>query len=142
MKVITNSREETCELGRRLGEQAKPGDVLALSGDLGTGKTVFAQGFAKGLGIRDLINSPTFTIQEIHEGGRLPFYHYDVYRIEDIDEMEEIGYEEFFYGEGVCLIEWAEMIEEILPDNTRFITIRKNPAMGDDYREIEIREGS
>ena len=106
----TNSPEETFDLAKRLGEQAVPGTVYTLTGDLGVGKTVFAQGLARGLGIDEAINSPTFTIVQVYDEGRLPFYHFDVYRIGDIEEMEEIGYEDYFYGDGVCLVECAELI--------------------------------
>ncbi len=138
MIIETNSREETFELGKSLGEQAKPGEIYCLSGDLGTGKTVFTQGFARGLGIMEPVNSPTFTIVSEYEEGRFPLYHFDVYRIEDIEEMEEIGYEDYFYGEGVCLVEWAELIKELLPDALTSITIEKNPAKGFDYRKITV----
>ena len=117
-----------------MGKQAKAGSVFTLNGDLGVGKTVFTQGFAKGLGIEDTVNSPTFTIVQIYEEGRMPLYHFDVYRIGDVEEMEEIGYEDYFYGEGVCLIEWAELIEEILLE----ITIEKELEKGFDYRRITI----
>lgn len=132
----TFSAAETFALGKRIGETAKPGMVLALTGDLGVGKTVFTQGFAAGLGITEPVNSPTFTILQIYEGGRLLFYHFDVYRIGDIEEMDEIGYEDYFYGEGVCLIEWADLIKEILPEDTCFITIEKDLEKGFDYRRI------
>lgn len=130
--------EDTYQLGILLGEKAKAGEVYCLLGDLGTGKTVFTQGFAKGLGIEEPVNSPTFTIVQVYEEGRLPFYHFDVYRIEDIDEMQEIGYEDYFYGQGVCLIEWSNLIEELLPDNRTVITIEKDLEKGFDYRKISI----
>ena len=110
-----SSQEDTYKLGFKLGQQAKPGEVYCLNGDLGVGKTVFAQGFAAGLGIMDTVSSPTFTIVQSYEEGRLPLHHFDVYRIGDVEEMEEIGYEDYFYGDGVCLIEWSRLIEEILP---------------------------
>lgn len=132
--------EDTFALGRKTGERAAPGQVYTLTGDLGTGKTVFSQGLAAGLGIRDTVNSPTFTILQIYEEGRLPFYHFDVYRIGDISEMEEIGYEDCFYGEGVSLIEWAELIEELLPEKYISITITKDLKKGIDYRKIVIEE--
>lgn len=141
MKVIeTYSAEETFEFGRQLGQQAKAGEVYTLIGDLGVGKTVLTQGVAAGLGIEEPINSPTFTIVQIYEEGRLPFYHFDVYRIGDVEEMEEIGYEDYFYGEGVCLIEWANLIEEILPPDYQRITIEKDLNKGFDYRRITIEE--
>ena len=126
MIVETFCARETWELGKKAGELAKPGMVIALDGDLGVGKTVFTQGFAAGLGIEEPVNSPTFTIVQVYEGGRLPFYHFDVYRIGDVEEMEEIGYEDCFYGEGVCLIEWADLIEEILPEHYTQIRIEKD----------------
>ena len=130
--------EDTAALGERIGREAKPGEVYTLIGDLGVGKTVFTQGLAKGLGIKDHVNSPTFTIVQIYEEGRLPFYHFDVYRIGDVEEMEEIGYEDYFYGQGVCLIEWANLIEEILPDRYVRVTIEKDLEKGFDYRKITM----
>lgn len=139
MKIIeTRSEESTREIGKKLGEMVKKGTVLTLNGDLGVGKTVFTQGFAKGLGIEEAVNSPTFTIVQIYEEGRMPLYHFDVYRIGDIEEMEEIGYEDYFYGEGICLIEWAELITEILPKQCVRITIEKDLEQGFDYRRIKI----
>lgn len=136
----TNSPEETFALAKKLGEQAKPGTVYTLTGDLGVGKTVFAQGLARGLGIEDAINSPTFTIVQVYDEGRLPFYHFDVYRIGDIEEMDEIGYEDYFYGDGVCLVEWAELIEELLPENRVALLIEKDLEKGFDYRRITLQE--
>ena len=137
-KMVTETRspEETYELGRKIGLQARPGQVYTLTGDLGVGKTVFTQGVAAGLGITEPVSSPTFTIVQVYEEGRLPFYHFDVYRIGDIEEMEEIGYDDYFFGKGICLIEWAELIEEILPDDRISITIEKDLAQGFDYRRI------
>jgi tRNA threonylcarbamoyladenosine biosynthesis protein TsaE len=132
------SMEDTFNIGRRLGEAAKAGEVYCLLGDLGTGKTVFSQGFAQGLGIEEAVNSPTFTIIQEYEDGRLPFYHFDVYRIEEIEEMDELGYEDYFYGEGVCLIEWSNLIEEILPPDPVVITIEKELDKGFDYRKITV----
>ena len=134
----TDCARETWELGKKAGELARPGMVVALDGDLGVGKTVFTQGFAAGLGIAEPVNSPTFTIVQIYEEGRLPFYHFDVYRIGDVEEMHEIGYEDYFYGEGVCLIEWAKLIQEILPEQTCRVTIEKDLEKGFDYRRISI----
>lgn len=142
MKIDSNNAEETFQLGYRLGESAKPGAIYCLSGDLGVGKTVFTQGFARGLGIEEAVNSPTFTIVQEYQGKKMPFYHFDVYRIADIDEMEEIGYEDYFYGEGVCLIEWAELIEELLPKNRTNITIKKDLQKGFDYRAITIADAN
>lgn len=138
MIIETNSAKETFLLGEKLGRQAAAGQIYTLNGDLGVGKTVFTQGVAAGLGIAEPVNSPTFTIIQEYEGGRLPFYHFDVYSIGDIEEMEEIGYDDYFFGEGVCLIEWAELIEELLPENIISITIEKNPEKGFDYRKITI----
>lgn len=140
MLYETYSAEETAALGERIGREAKPGEVYTLIGDLGVGKTVFTQGIARGLGIGEPICSPTFTIVQVYEEGRLPFYHFDVYRIGDIEEMEEIGYEDCFYGEGVTMIEWANLIEEILPEHYREITIEKDLEKGFDYRRITIEE--
>ena len=135
----TNSWEETFALGKELGEQAMPGEVYTLVGDLGVGKTVFTQGLAAGLGISEPIVSPTFTIVQVYEEGRLPLYHFDVYRIGDVEEMEEIGYEDYFCGQGVTLIEWGNLIPEILPESCREIRIEKDLEKGFDYRRIEIQ---
>ena len=132
--------EDTFELGKKLGQNAKPGDVYTLVGDLGVGKTVFTQGLAEGLGIAEPISSPTFTIVQVYEEGRLPLYHFDVYRIGDVSEMDEIGYEDYFYGEGVCLIEWADLIREILPERYTRIFIEKDLEKGFDYRKITVTE--
>ena len=140
MVVETFSADETYEYGRKMGSEARPGDVYCLTGDLGVGKTVFTQGFAKGLGVEEPVQSPTFTIVQEYEEGRLPFYHFDVYRIGDVEEMDEIGYEDYIYGQGVSLIEWANLIEEILPEHYTKITISKNLERGFDYREIKIEE--
>lgn len=134
----TNSAEETFALGKQLGEQAKKGDIFCLSGDLGVGKTVFTKGFAVGLGITEPVNSPTFTIVQEYNG-RIPFYHFDVYRIEEPEEMDEIGYEEYFFGEGACMIEWAELIEELIPKEAVHILIEKDLAKGLDYRRVTVR---
>ena len=138
MVIETRSPEETFALGEKLGREAKPGQIYTLNGDLGTGKTVFTQGFASGLGITEPVNSPTFTILQVYEEGLMPFYHFDVYRIGDVEEMDEIGYEDCFYGEGVCLIEWAELIEEILPEKVIVVTIEKDLEQGFDYRKITL----
>ena len=140
MIIETRSAKETYDLGKKIGSHAKAGEVYTLVGDLGVGKTVFTQGLAKGLGIMEPVNSPTFTIVQVYEGGRLPFYHFDVYRIGDIEEMDEIGYEDYFYGNGVCLIEWADLIRELLPEETGRITIEKDLEKGFDYRKITIKE--
>ena len=140
-KIIESfSPEDTLELGRKMGREAQPGEVYTLIGDLGVGKTVFTQGIAEGLEIDDSICSPTFTIVQLYEEGRMPFYHFDVYRIGDIEEMDEIGYEDYFYGEGLCMIEWANLIEEILPPRYKEITIEKDLEKGFDYRKITIKQ--
>lgn len=136
----TYTPEETRQLGAEIGRQAGPGDVYTLIGDLGVGKTVLTQGIAGGLGITEPVSSPTFTIVQVYEEGRLPFYHFDVYRIGDVEEMDEIGYEDYFYGEGVSMIEWGNLIEEILPERYCRITVEKDPKMGFDYRKITIEE--
>ena len=140
MVIETRSPEETFQLGEELGRKAVPGQVFTLTGDLGVGKTVLTQGLAKGLGIEEPVNSPTFTIVQVYEEGRLPFYHFDVYRIGDVEEMEEIGYEDYIYGEGVCLIEWADLIREILPEHYTEVKIEKDLQKGFDYRRISICE--
>lgn len=134
----SQSEKDTFQIGVSLGEACQPGDIFLLEGDLGVGKTVFSKGFGKGLGIQEPISSPTFTIVQIYEGGRLPLYHFDAYRIADVEEMEEIGYEDYFFGQGVCLIEWASMIQEILPENCTFIRIEKDLEKGFEYRKITV----
>ena len=134
----TNSEKETWELGNRLAKEAVPGQVYALIGDLGVGKTIFTKGMAAGLGIEEPVNSPTFTIVQIYEEGRIPFYHFDVYRIAEPEEMEEIGYEECFFGDGVCLVEWANLIGELMPEDTIYITIEKDLQRGFDFRRITV----
>ena len=134
------SEKDTFEFGRKLGEKATAGQIICLDGDLGVGKTVFTQGFVKGLGIEDSVNSPTFTIIQIYDEGRLPLYHFDVYRIGEPEEMYEIGYEEYFFGEGVCLIEWSKLIEELIPDEAITVTIEKDLSKGLDYRKISVEE--
>ena len=138
MIIETNTPKETFDFGKKLGEAAKAGTVYTLIGDLGVGKTVFTQGLAKGLEIEEPISSPTFTIVQVYEEGRLPLYHFDVYRIGDVEEMEEIGYEDYFYGNGVSLIEWANLIEEILPEQYTEIKIEKDLEKGFDYRKITV----
>ncbi len=140
MVIETKSAKETFELGVRIGKSCVPGEVYTLIGDLGVGKTVFTQGLAQGLEIEEPISSPTFTIVQVYEEGRMPFYHFDVYRIGDIEEMDEIGYEDYIYGNGVCLIEWANLIEEILPRERKEIVIEKDLEKGFDYRKITITE--
>lgn len=138
MIIETRSAQETFELGKSIGEKATAGQVITLVGDLGVGKTVFTQGLACGLGIKEPINSPTFTIVQEYEEGRLPFYHFDVYRIGDISEMDEIGFEDYIYGSGVSLIEWANLIEEILPTNRMNVLIEKDLSKDFDYRKITV----
>ena len=135
----TYSPEETLEIGKLLGENAAPGEVYALIGDLGAGKTVFTKGFAQGLGIEEPVNSPTFTILQIYEEGRIPLYHFDVYRIEEPEEMEEVGFDEYIDGDGVCLIEWAGRIGDLLPPDVTVVRIEKNLDRGPDYRRITVR---
>ena len=140
MVIETKSPEETFQLGEELGRKAVPGQVFTLTGDLGVGKTVFTQGLAKGLGIKEPVNSPTFTIVQVYEEGRLPFYHFDVYRIGDVEEMEEVGFDDYVMGEGVSLIEWADLIEEILPEKRTEIRIEKDLEQGFDYRKITVEK--
>ena len=143
MEILESfSAKETFEYGKKMGETAKAGEVICLNGDLGVGKTVFTQGFAEGLGIDEPINSPTFTIVQEYYDGRLPLFHFDVYRIGDVSEMDEIGYEEYFYGNGVCFIEWAELIEEILPNKYTVINIEKNLDKGFEYRKMTVKNVS
>ena len=113
--------EDTFNLGKKIGQQAKPGQVICLNGDLGVGKTV---------------NSPTFTIIQVYDEGRIPLYHFDVYRIGDPEEMYEIGYEDYFFGEGVCLIEWSKLIEELIPSDAATVLIEKDLEKGLDYRKV------
>lgn len=140
MVLETRSPEQTFQIGVELAKNAIPGQVFTLTGDLGVGKTVFTQGFAHGLGITEPVNSPTFTIVQVYEGGRLPFYHFDVYRIGDVEEMDEVGFDEYVMGEGVSLIEWANLIEEILPERRTEIIIEKDLQEGFEYRRITIEE--
>ena len=138
MVLESKSPEDTFQIGMRLGKLAEAGEVYTLTGDLGVGKTVFTQGFAKGLGIDESVNSPTFTILQIYEGGRLPLYHFDVYRIGSVEEMEETGFEEYIMEDGVSLIEWADLIEEILPRKRTRVLIEKDLEKGFDYRRITV----
>lgn len=138
--IETAGEQETFDAGYFIGKEAKPGTVYALLGDLGVGKTVFTKGVAAGLSVKEQVNSPTFTIVQVYESGRLPFYHFDVYRIGDLEEMDEIGYEDYFYGEGVCLVEWAGLIKELMPPETVWVTIEKDLEKGFDYRRIIFRE--
>lgn len=138
MIIESYSPEITAELGNRIGKQVVAGDVICLNGDLGVGKTVFTQGLALGLGISEPVNSPTFTLIQEYDEGRIPLYHFDVYRISGPWDMDDLGYEDYFYGEGVCLVEWGNLIEELLPENTIFVTIEKDLEKGFDYRKITV----
>lgn len=138
MKIESFSEKDTFETAYRLGQQASAGDIFLLEGELGVGKTVFAKGFARGLGIEEPITSPTFTIIQEYSQGRIPLYHFDVYRIADVEEMYELGYEGYFFGEGVCLIEWASLIKDILPRECKKILIEKDLQRGFDFRMITI----
>lgn len=140
MVMESYSEHDTYELGINMGKASVAGSVYTLIGDLGVGKTVFTKGLARGLGIEEPVSSPTFTIVQVYEEGRMPFYHFDVYRIGDVEEMDEIGYEDYIYGEGVSLIEWADLIEEILPEHYTEIKIEKDLERGFDYRRISICE--
>lgn len=141
IETKTASAEETFEFARKMGEKASPGDILALTGDLGTGKTVFAKGFAAGLGVSGRVNSPTYTIMQQYDDGRIPFYHFDVYRISDISEMDETGYEDCFFGNGATLVEWADMIRELMPENTVWVKIVRDNESGFDHRVIITETG-
>lgn len=141
MTYESGREQETFALGEKIGKEAQPGDIYALLGDLGVGKTVFTKGLAKGLGVKEHVSSPTFTILQVYDEGRIPLYHFDVYRIGDPEEMDEIGYEDCFFGEGVCLVEWANLIEELMPPQTKWITIEKDLDKGFEFRKITIEEG-
>lgn len=140
MVYETFSPEETYEIGRRMGSEARPGLVITLDGDLGAGKTLFTKGFAEGLGITEPVSSPTFTILQEYEGGRMPLYHFDVYRIGDPAEMEEVGFDDYIYGDGATLIEWSELIEELIPEGAVRIVMERDAAKSEDYRRITITE--
>ncbi len=138
MVFESTSSQMTFEFAKKIGEKLKSGDVLCLDGDLGVGKTVFTKGVAAGLGIKDDVSSPTFTLIQEYYGGRLPLYHFDVYRIDGLWDMDDLGYEEYFYGEGVCLVEWGSMIKELFPENTIYVRIEKDLEKGFDYRKITV----
>ncbi len=138
MVFESTSSQMTFEFAKKIGENLKSGDVLCLDGDLGVGKTVFTKGVAAGLGIKDDVSSPTFTLIQEYYGGRLPLYHFDVYRIDGLWDMDDLGYEEYFYGEGVCLVEWGSMIKELFPENTIYVRIEKDLEKGFDYRKITV----
>ena len=134
----SQSPDDTYHLGMELGVSCCPGQVYTLTGDLGVGKTLFTQGFAAGLGITEPVSSPTFTILQVYDTGRLPLYHFDVYRIGDVEEMEEVGWEDYIYGQGVCIVEWSELVQSILPEQRTQILIEKDLEKGFDYRKISI----
>lgn len=138
MIIEAHSPKDTFEFGVSIGKKAKSGDVICLTGDLGVGKTVFTQGVAEGLGIHEAVCSPTFTLIQEYEDGRIPLYHFDVYRISDPWDMEDLGYEDYFYGKGVCLVEWGNLIKELMPDNTIYINIEKNNEISFEYRKITV----
>lgn len=138
MKKLVFSPEDTMKFALEIAKNTKKGDIYCLSGDIGAGKTHFTKGFAKGLSIKEEITSPTFTIVNEYLSGRLPFFHFDVYRISSLDEFYDIGYEEYFFEKGVCLIEWAELILPIIPSNATWIKIEKDFTKGEDFRTIEI----
>lgn len=138
MVFESTSSQMTFEFAKKIGEKLKSGDVLCLDGDLGVGKTVFTKGVAAGLGIKDDVSSPTFTLIQEYYGGRLPLYHFDVYRIDGPWDMDDLGYDEYFYGEGVCLVEWGSMIKELFPENTIYVLIEKDLEKGFDYRKITV----
>ena len=138
MVFESTSSQMTFEFAKKIGENLKRWDVLCLDGDLGVGKTVFTKGVAAGLGIKDDVSSPTFTLIQEYYGGRLPLYHFDVYRIDGPWDMDDLGYDEYFYGEGVCLVEWGSMIKELFPENTIYVRIEKDLEKGFDYRKITV----
>ena len=134
------SPQETEEFGKKLAENAKKGQIFCLDGDLGVGKTVFTKGFAAGLGVKEQITSPTFTIVNEYHDGKIPFYHFDVYRISCEEEMDDIGYEEYFFAEGVCLVEWAKLIKGLIPQDAFWITLEKDYTKSEDYRKVTMRQ--
>ena len=138
MKLVSHSENETKEIAKKIAKELKNGDVIILSGDLGSGKTKFTEGFLSYYGLENEISSPTFTIVQEYEDGRIPLYHFDVYRIADIGEMDEIGYEDYFFGEGVCIVEWSELIHEVIPDDAIKVTITKDFEKGFDFRKVRI----
>lgn len=135
----TISENQTLEIGYQIGKKAEAGEIYCLIGDLGVGKTIFSKGFAKGLGIEEHVTSPTFTIVQEYEG-ELPLYHFDMYRIEDSDELEMIGYEDYFFGQGVCLVEWANNVREVIPKEAKWIYIEKDLSKSFEYRKISVKE--
>lgn len=137
-KFYSASSADTFNIGAGFGESATPGTVLCLDGDLGAGKTVFTKGFAKGLGSQALVTSPTYTLMHIYDDGRLPIYHFDVYRIDDEDEMAEIGFEEYLRGDGVTIVEWAALVPGLIPDDAIKITITRDPQGDSDSRIVTV----
>jgi tRNA threonylcarbamoyladenosine biosynthesis protein TsaE len=135
LKFNTKSVEETSKIGEQLGKLLNKGNIVCLSGDLGAGKTAFSKGIAKGLGVEDYVTSPTYTIINEYEG-RLPLYHFDVYRLNNVEEMYELGYEEYFFGDGVVVLEWADVVRDIIPGERLWITILN--TKGDNSREIIV----
>ncbi|MCR4851652.1 MAG: tRNA (adenosine(37)-N6)-threonylcarbamoyltransferase complex ATPase subunit type 1 TsaE [Lachnospiraceae bacterium] len=138
MEFDSETPEDTYEFGKKLAKEAKPGQVYTLNGDLGAGKTVFAKGFAAGLGIEDTVSSPTFTILQVYDKGKYPLYHFDVYRIADSSEMDEIGFDEYVFSDGISLIEWADNIEDILPARYIRVDITRDLDKGFDHRHILV----
>lgn len=139
MEFLVNDVSKTLQLGRKLGALANSGDIICLTGDLGTGKTHISKGFAEGLNITEHITSPTFNIVNEYHSGRLTLYHFDVYRVNDPDEIYAIGFDEYIFGDGVSLIEWANYIEELIPEEYLHINIKKMPELGEDYRQITLK---
>jgi len=138
LEFVVTAVEETYKIGELLGTLVNPGDIICLIGDLGTGKTHLTKGIAKGLSIEDHVTSPTFTIVNEYTG-RLKLYHFDVYRVNDPEEIEAIGFDEYIFSDAVSIIEWANYIQELIPRNNLTITIEKNPELGDNYRKINMR---
>ncbi len=136
-KLIIKDEKQTKKFGLLLADKLAPGSVVALIGDLGTGKTALTKYIAEGLGIKEVITSPTFTIVQEYHDGRIPLYHFDVYRINDVEEMYEIGYEEYFFGRGVCIVEWADLITEIIPEDAIVINIAYGQNEGERIYEIK-----
>lgn len=136
MRIVTDSEASTIKLGENIGKVLEPGDIISLTGDLGAGKTQLTKGIAAGLGVVDYVTSPTFIIVNEYEG-RIPLYHFDVYRINDIQEMYEIGFDEYLFGKGVCVIEWGDIVSDLLPEKIIRINMKK---IDDNIREISIEE--
>ena len=140
MKYLCRSEAETEALGARLAAVLSPGDVVAYRGGLGMGKTAFTRGLARGLGYSGRVTSPTFTIVNEYEGGRLPLFHFDMYRLEDADSLFDIGWEDYLDRGGVCAVEWSERVEEALPEDTVWVTIARHPEQ-ETWRIITIEGG-